>query len=103
MVPGFTAQSGGADGGALSVSRPGPPGPGPPVATTRNADAVNKHVCSVANQLAIARLPPGPAAGDVQDIPPRILNVANPRTNLEGAHCGAKIFYAQGDRPTDCD
>lgn len=29
------------------------PGPSPPVATTRDENAVNKHICSVANQLYI--------------------------------------------------
>ena len=46
--PGIRPMSGVSDGCALSVGRPGPPGPGSPVATTRNADAVNKHEVSVA-------------------------------------------------------
>jgi hypothetical protein len=39
--------------GALSQGWQSPPGPGPPVATTRNADAVNKHAPSVANRSAL--------------------------------------------------
>jgi hypothetical protein len=46
--PRVRPMSGVSDGCALSIGRPSTPGPGSPVATTRNADAVNKHGLSVA-------------------------------------------------------
>jgi len=51
--PRVRQKSGVNDGFALSVGRPGPPGPGSPVTTTRNADAVNKHEVSVAKHSVI--------------------------------------------------
>jgi hypothetical protein len=51
--PGLRQMSGDSDGCALSIGRQSPPGPGSPVATTRNADAVNKHRLSVAKHNLI--------------------------------------------------
>jgi len=54
--PGFAARSDEKRAGALSTKQ-GTPGPGSPVATTRNADAVNKHELSVAKHAAALPCP----------------------------------------------